>query len=142
MTLMEPIRFDNPTAAMPARALRRHQEWRFDDVIAAADFAVDRRPDNVEQVVRQGVEQLVASAFVQPMLAAMRDDPMRSDLFHGGLAEDMFGSQLDARMAQRITRAANLPVVDLIYERFMQNVNAGRTAPNHDHDKPAIDFRA
>ena len=51
----------------------------------------------------------------------MRSDPFKSDLFHGGMAEDMFGSQLDARLAHRITATGNFSVTEAIYRQLMKN---------------------
>jgi hypothetical protein len=62
---------------------------------------------------RQAAEQFVATAFVMPMLAAMRDDPFKSELFHGGFTEDAFGQQLDTQLADQIVRRMSQPVADV-----------------------------
>ena len=95
---------------------------RFEQVLAASQAkhadaaAVD--PDRFEQA-RTAAEQFVATAFVVPMLAQMQNDPFRSDLFHGGFAEDAFKSQLDTILADRVTRRADLPLVDSILDHIL-----------------------
>jgi len=78
--------------------------------------AVD--PARLEQA-RTAAEQFVATAFVVPMLAQMRNDPFRSDLFHGGFAEDAFQGQLDTIMADRVTQRADLSLVDSILDHIL-----------------------
>lgn len=80
------------------------------------------------QRVRETVEQFVASAFLTPLLNEVRDQPLDSDLFHGGFAEDSFRQQLDTILADRMVAGGNFPLVDSIYQRVMANVNA-QTAP-------------
>ena len=69
--------------------------------------------------LREAAEQFVASALMLPLLAQVREDPFRSELFHGGSAEDAFQSQLDTILADRITRGSNLPLVDVIVEHVL-----------------------
>ena len=56
----------------------------------------------------------------QRISAQARNDPFRSDLFHGGLAEDSFGQQLDSIIAQRVTSRSNLPIVESVYNHITQ----------------------
>lgn len=62
----------------------------------------------------EAAQQLVSIALVQPVLTQMRRDPFRTELFHGGFAEDAFGARLDSILAERITQRSNLPLVDAI----------------------------
>lgn len=73
--------------------------------------------------LREAAEQFVASALVLPMLQGMREDPFRSDLFHGGMGEDTFQSQLDTILADRITSQSRFPLVDLIMEQVLRRYN-------------------
>ncbi|MEM9883383.1 MAG: rod-binding protein [Planctomycetota bacterium] len=63
-------------------------------------------------------DQLVATAFVLPLLAQARNSPFRSELFDGGRAEAAFGQQLDVIFAENITRAANFGLGDAIAKRL------------------------
>jgi len=115
----------------------------FAEVLASASVGGESR----ETLVREQARKLVATTFVSPLLARMREDPFRSDLFHGGFAEDAFGAQLDTILADRIvdqmdTRAAAQPgdaggaaLVDLVYQHIMNQAGPAqpaRTAPTGD----------
>ncbi len=66
--------------------------------------------------LRTAAEQLVATTFIQPMLAKMREDPFKTDLFHGGQAEEVFGQQMDTIYAERIVAKADFAIVDAVYK--------------------------
>ncbi len=90
----------------------------------------------VEQQVRQAAQQLVSSTFLKPLLEQMRKDPLGSDLFHGGAGEDLFRSQLDTILADRITSRSELPMVEALYERLMRAIqgkepNVGQSVDRH-----------
>jgi Rod binding domain-containing protein len=68
---------------------------------------------------REAAEQLVATAFIQPMLATLRDSTFGAEMFEPGLAEQRFGPMFDQHMADRITQAAHLPLVDVITDRLV-----------------------
>lgn len=81
-----------------------------------------------EGELREAAEQLVGLAFVTPMMKMMRDEPFKTDLFHGGIGEEMFAAQLDEHLAERMSRGMGLPVVDAVYERFAGRIGDGRPA--------------
>lgn len=60
-------------------------------------------------------QSLVATTLVQPLLEQARQDPFRTELFHGGFGEDAFAQQLDTLLADRITGRAASPIVDAVY---------------------------
>ena len=68
--------------------------------------------------LREAAAELVSAAFLRPMLAEARQDPFKSELFHGGRGEEIFGEQLDGILADRITSAANFPMTDAIVKHF------------------------
>lgn len=76
--------------------------------------------------LKAAAEQLVSTAFIQPLLAQMRDDPFKVDMFHGGRGEQIFGQQLDTLISERVTSSANFPVVDSIVNSFMPAQQSGR----------------
>lgn len=82
-----------------------------------------RRAQQAE--LREAAEQLVSSVFFLPMLQQMRDDPFRTDLFHGGTGEDLFGHHLDTMLADEITTASRLPLTETIYQKMAQGVGRG-----------------
>jgi Rod binding domain-containing protein len=70
------------------------------------------------QQLRGAAEQLVASSFIQPILAQLRESPFAAGPFAPGLTERQFTPLLDQHLADRIVRGANLPLVDVIVERL------------------------
>lgn len=73
--------------------------------------------------IRDNLKQLVAETFIAPMMKMARDDPFKSDLFHGGSGEDVFGQQLDQEMTKRLGESMRLPFVDAAYEQFARRMN-------------------
>ncbi len=97
------------------------------------DAATDRTPAKPADQVYQAAQSLIAITLVQPMLAQARQDPFRTDLFHGGFAEDAFGAKLDAIIAERITQKTNLPIVASVYSRIM---NQGQQPHSPQYTQP------
>lgn len=103
-----------------------------------ADFAAQladagtsgRERAQVRAQVRQASEQLVASTLLLPLLQQMREDPFRTDLFHGGSTEDIFAAQLDTELADRMAQGMNLPIVEAVYQRIMRQVEARAATPH------------
>lgn len=56
--------------------------------------------------VRQAASQLVSQLFFAPLLAEIRRLPFGRQIGHGGRAEEVFGEQLDLRMADAVASAA------------------------------------
>lgn len=100
---------------------------------AEGAFDAELKRERLEREARAAAEQLVASAFVLPMLQSIREDPFRVGLLDGGSAEELFGQQLDTLMADRIVKGAKLPLVDSIYQSI---VNQGQPKTTH---QPGID---
>jgi Rod binding domain-containing protein len=121
---------DNPTLTATQAVLTRPSgagfEARLRELEAQAADGADAdglAPDSAK-TLRKAAEQLVATTFIQPMLAKMREDPFKSDLFHGGQTEEIFGQQLDTVLAERIVAKADFSIVDAVY-----NTIAKRSAP-------------
>jgi hypothetical protein len=68
----------------------------------------------------EAAQDLVSITFVLPMFAQAREEPFKSDLFHGGQGEKLFGARLDEIMADRVTRSMRLPMVDAVYRKIMR----------------------
>jgi len=107
------VQFADFSAA--SRFARPHGE-----AIARDEASFDATLAQAKRNLTQLAEKLVASAFVLPMIGQMRNDPLKSDLFHGGFAEDVFTQQYDTRLADTIAANGKFPVVDLLAERFGQ----------------------
>ena len=85
-----------------------------------------RALDEQREMLREKSRELVASAFLAPLFAQLRDSPWKTDRFNGGMAEDTFGQQLDTILADRMVgrmdggegHARAFPMVEAIYKRF------------------------
>ncbi len=93
-----------------------------EDFAHALDAAEVNASDDQARLdlLRKSSEQLVATTFVMPMLAQMRNDPFKSDLFHGGQMEEVFGQRLDTLLAERIVAKSDFSIVDAVYRSVIQ----------------------
>lgn len=124
----------NATAPIPSPAATA-MPMRHDGVaptIGGSDFtsalAAAGRADSDEQL-RTAAEQLVSHALLTPMMKMMRDDPFKTELFHGGQAEDMFAAQLDQQLAEDMASQMSLDVVEAVYNRFAGQAEPPPSAP-------------
>ena len=93
--------FTEQNRVVSARATGEHDE--FGRTLAKA-----------EGKLRQMSAKLVSSALLLPMLNQMQDDPFRSDLFHGGMTEDLFQSMLNTRLSDAIAEKSDFALTDRI----------------------------
>jgi len=77
--------------------------------------------------LRESADQLVSTAFILPLLEKARNDPFKSELFHGGRGEEVFGQQLDVIFADNITKSSNFGISDALVRRFQP-----ATSSNHE----------
>lgn len=113
---------DNMTQTTATALLTRPTGDVFEQRLSNAKAqATDGLSPEKAKTLRKAAEQLVAITFVQPMLAKMRDDPFKTDLFHGGQAEEIFGQQLDTIYSERIVARANFSIVDAVYKTIADN---------------------
>ena len=78
---------------------------------AARAEGAARAPSNAEQA-REAAEQLVAIAFVQPVLQGLRESEGAAEPFAPSSGEKQFGSLLDAEIARGVVKASQWPLVD------------------------------
>ncbi len=88
------------------------------DVEMFAQILADRQQSD-RQMARTAAGRLVASAFIQPVLSSLREGPFVAPLFEPGPMEKRFGLMLDWQIADRITEAANFPLVDAVADRLV-----------------------
>lgn len=76
---------------------------------------------------REMSRKFVASAFLTPLLEAMRQEPLNVDLFHAGFGEDAFRQQLDTLVADAVVRRMDdveggrpMALVESIYQKVMR----------------------
>lgn len=77
-----------------------------------------RKAEGTDDRVREVAEQLVGQALFLPLLKQARENPFKSDLFHGGRGEEAFGSQMDQTLADRLAQRDSIGLVDAIARRF------------------------
>ncbi len=80
-----------PPVATPPKSADRGPKSAFDAAVRGA-----MRPPEPEGV-REAAEQMVASAFLLPLMAEARGGSLKSDLFGGGFAQDAMAQQLETR---------------------------------------------
>lgn len=77
-----------------------------------------------DETAREAATAFVSSAFIMPVLAALREGSAAEGPFAPGTAERRFGPMLDQQLADRITGAARFPLV----EALMQQLQGGDAA--------------
>ena len=92
----------------------------FSDALSRQQPAAGTAGGGQRPSLHDAADQLVATAFILPLLEQARQDPFKSDLFHGGRGEEVFGQQLDVIFADRITASANFGISDAIDKQFRQ----------------------
>ena len=92
---------------------------RFDALVRRAERAgTEVGPADGDGSARESAEELIAFGLIAPLLKMARNDPFKSELFHGGQGEKAFGNQLDQRIARHIVDGMNLPIVDAVHRRI------------------------
>ncbi|MEM8756441.1 MAG: hypothetical protein AAGF47_01495 [Planctomycetota bacterium] len=97
-------------------------ENAFRDLLAKARSAAGAsgRASGGTDEVRASAEQLVSTAFIAPILKQIRESSDAAPPFQQTPAEKQFGSMLDAKTAESIVRASNLPIVDRLTATFRE----------------------
>jgi hypothetical protein len=67
---------------------------------------------------REAAGQLVASTFLMPILSKLRETSQAAGPFAPSTAEKRFGPLLDQHLADRIIKASNFDIVDVIADRY------------------------
>jgi hypothetical protein len=84
----------------------------------AATLDSARRPRGDAGAARTAAEQLVATTFIAPVLARMRESVFAEAPFAPSAAERRFGPLLDQHLADRIVHASRFPLVDEVARRL------------------------
>lgn len=72
-----------------------------------------------EEQAQTAAEQLVATAFIRPMLEELGRATFASDQFKPGAGEKRMRPLLDAEISDRITAAEGFPLVDAVRDRLL-----------------------
>ncbi|MHC4218134.1 MAG: hypothetical protein ACYSU7_06715 [Planctomycetota bacterium] len=70
-------------------------------------------------VARDAATRLVSSVFIMPVLKSLHDSPFLEPPFAPTYAERQFQPLLDQQISDRISGAANFPLVDVIVDRLL-----------------------
>ena len=79
------------------------------------DVGAAKGADQADEVARK----LVSLAFIEPVLAKLRETNQATGPFAPGDAERRFGPLFDQHLADRITSGANFPLVDALREHLL-----------------------
>lgn len=94
------------------------QQGMSDDRFAAMLEDVQSKDDDEQ---RDAAEQLVGIALFLPLLKQARENPFKTELFHGGPGEERFAAQFDQRIADRLAERWAGPIVDQMINRMDRN---------------------
>lgn len=75
------------------------------------------------QALRESAQKLISNLFLEPIFKQIRNGPFKNEMFSGGMGGDLFGSQLDQVLSDRMAKASNWPMVDQLVEQFTANRN-------------------
>lgn len=116
---------ETPVFSLRPSALRGSEDQQsFQDILGiargrtppAGPGATPEQREAVEarrtQETRRVAEQFVAKAFIEPVLASVRESSQAAPPFAPTPAELQLRSLADARLAQEVVKHARLPIVD------------------------------
>lgn len=75
-----------------------------------------------EEQLREAAEKLVSTTFIMPLFAQLRDDPLATNLMHGGRSEKIFQQQLDQILSDRVAGATRFDLVDAVYNQLNRSL--------------------
>ncbi len=87
------------------------------------------QPPDESQPARQAAAQAVSQLFFAPLLAELRSAPFGRKFAHGGRGEDIFGEQLDQRLADHVSRASGNNLTALLTRKLTPRGSAAMTQP-------------
>ena len=71
-----------------------------------------------EAQLREAAEKLVSTTMIMPMFEQLRNDPLATNLFHGGRGEKIFQQQMDQILSDRVAGATRFDLVDAVYKQL------------------------
>ena len=135
--------FDGPVAGNPwerstsARDQSRANDRRiFSSVLSRAK---EDAPADPEQAAREGAENLISVALVQPILAKMRDSAWGVEPFKQTSGQKSFNGMMDNALALKMVRSGNWPLVDKVTDRMLTKLKANQAGKEKKTDTLADD---
>jgi hypothetical protein len=111
--IVSAVQFDPAVSAQASVAAPTRDAASFQALLTAAGRRQQAEP------AREAAQQMVASAFIMPVLAELRESPFLNGPFAPGAAERRFGPLLDQHVADRITASDRFPLIDQITEHLL-----------------------
>ena len=81
------------------------------------------------EVLKEKFNDFVAGTFYKTMLAALRKTVNNKSLIHGGRAEEIFRSQLDQTIAERMAKSHGAGLSAKMFEQFTRTLASKESAP-------------
>lgn len=85
--------------------------------IGAVAGAAGRTEGAEKAALRRAAEEF-ESLFINQMLKSMRDTVQKSDLFHGGNAEEIYTSMLDTELSKSMAKAGGIGLADMLLRQL------------------------
>ena len=103
----------NPTSLAAQQATQQHADSAADAKAAAKDI---NKGDASDEKLREAFQEFVGKTFYGQLLKSMRKSVGKPAYFHGGRGEEVFRSQLDQIVVERISETAGAPLADSMYD--------------------------
>lgn len=114
MSAITPIFNHGNASHLAAATPITRSDASFADLVDRESVAQEKRT-----AMREAAEQLVSTAFITPILGALRENSTAAGPFAPSTAEKRFGPLLDQQFADRIVQAANFSLIDTIIDRYL-----------------------
>lgn len=82
-----------------------------------------------DEILREAASQLVATAFIMPLVQSMHESPWAQGPFAPGTAEKQFRPMLDQQLADEVTSASTFGLVDTIVKELGSRLPAIQNEP-------------
>ncbi len=121
---------DNLNIAMPGSAARPLRPGASDNLQFLRELGRAQEANNAAdpRVAREASSKLLSTLFFQPLLAEARKLPFQSELFNGGRGEEVFGEQLDIRVADTVAAANPGGIAERVERYFDRPAQRGVVA--------------
>lgn len=108
---------NNAAAPYPLPQSTKRSEAAFADLLNGG--LATSQEHRSASTLRAAAEQMIASTFITPVLASLRENSTAVGPFAPSIAEQRFGPLLDQHFADRVVQASNFSLVDAIVQRYL-----------------------
>lgn len=100
----------------------------FGDISAIARPQVPVGPRESQKELKAAAAEF-ESLFINQMLKNMRDTVVKSELFHGGNAEEIYTSMLDTELSKSMANSGGIGLADMLLRQFSGAGNEAASEP-------------